>query len=156
MNADCFLVALIPFLSPVLALPEVLSIYRVHGQNAYYAEEQQMPREMLLRRLTIWQTVCREMTRWVRANGSPRKSVRAFVDGWNACLERQCFVLATPGRFRYFRFVLLENRLSRPHQSWKLNLFNYMFSPVALILGYKRASRFYEYRRKALKTISGQ
>src|SRR5258707_583014 len=31
MLADCFLVALIPILSPILAIPEFLALYRIHG-----------------------------------------------------------------------------------------------------------------------------
>jgi glycosyltransferase involved in cell wall biosynthesis len=155
MNADCFLVALIPFLAPVLALSEFLSLYRIHGKNSFFVDEPQIPRSLREYRLLTWQTVVDEMRKWLADNGFTRKQlpVRTFLDRWTAFLDLQRLRLSPRSRLRYFRFVVLENRLSSPLQTWKLTAFNYLCSPLALVFGYQRAPQFYEWRGRLMKAV---
>src|SRR5262249_2169044 len=91
MNADCYLVALIPFVAPILALTEFLSIYRVHGKNSFYLSNRLVPGEERQRRLLTWQTVITEMRGWLAAHNYTEDfpPVRALMNQWNALIDRE-------------------------------------------------------------------
>src|SRR6267154_2036180 len=57
MLADCYLVTLIPFQAPVLAVEEYLTVYRIHGRNQYTTGEPQVSTETSRKRLRMWQVV---------------------------------------------------------------------------------------------------
>lgn len=140
MNADCFLVALIPFVAPVLALPEFLSVYRVHGENAFYLDCEEVPLEVRKKRAITWQTVTDEMRKWLVAQGYTReyRPVRFFFDRWDVLVERETFALESPGRIRYFQHLLKSYRYRPPVVTWRFFVANYMNACLALLVGYKR------------------
>jgi|SRR5712664_1926500 len=139
MLADGFLVNLIPFLSPILALPELLTLYRIHGKNSYYADERQMPVELRKSRLQSRQVQVDAMGKWLVDNGFTRKqpAVRAFLDRWTLYQEKDEFLLNPPGRLQFFRHLLLYNRCYGPHMSWRLRLFNNFNAFASLVTGYR-------------------
>ena len=151
MNADCFLVALIPFLAPVLALPEFLSVHRIHGKNSFYLKEGQIPREVREYRLLTWKTVIEEMRQWLAAHGYTRelRPVRSFLDRWTVLIDREAFAINPPGRVRYFVHLLKSYRYRLPLMTWRLVLINYLDAFVALIVGYESFPRWQK-RREAL------
>jgi len=153
MMADCYLVALIPFLAPVLAVPEPLAIYRAHGANAYFSVEGQMPLEARKKRLQLWLTVVDSMREWLAGHGYTTKlpAVRVFLDRWSLRIQEEENLLDSPARFRFFLFLLRQNHAYRPLQTWKLTAFNYLFAPSALLFGYDTVARFYERRSAAMK-----
>ncbi len=153
MMADCYLVALIPFLAPVLAVPEPLAIYRAHGANAYFSVEGQMPLEARKKRLQLWLTVVDSMREWLAGHGYTTKlqAVRVFLDRWSLRIQEEQNLLDAPARLRFFLFLLRQNYAYRPLQTWKLTAFNYLFAPSALLFGYDSVTRFYERRSAAMK-----
>jgi glycosyltransferase involved in cell wall biosynthesis len=155
MLADCYLVALISFLAPVLAIPELLAVYRIHGKNSYSTEESHVPVETMRNRVNMWQILIDAMRKWLAYNGYSRRQtvVRCFLDRWTLHQEKQRFLIKPPGRLRFFKFVVLENYVASSIQTWKLTTFNYLYSLSALVFGYNRADRFYEWRRRIMETF---
>ena len=139
MLADGFLVDLIPFLAPILAIPETLVVYRVHGRNHYYADEQQMPLETRKSRLQKQQILFEGMRKWLADNGYGRKqpSVRSFVDRWTLYQESYEFPLNSPNRLRFFRHLMKYNKRYREHMGWRLRAVNYFNAFASLLTGYK-------------------
>jgi glycosyltransferase involved in cell wall biosynthesis len=139
MLADDYPGCLIVFVAPVLALPECLSAYRVHGKNSFQTDETRMPRETRERKLHLWQVVTDAKRKWLSEHGFTRKqpAVRSALDRWTLHLQKQEFLVEPPGRLRYFSHLLLYNRCYGPHLSRRLRLVNRINALGALIVGYK-------------------
>jgi len=155
MCADCFLVALIPFLAPVLALDEFLSVYRIHGDNSFYSDKQKIPRAVHERRLLTWQTAIEEMRKWLAAHGYTRKlrPVRALNIQWDILIDREAFGVSAPGRVRFFRYLLKCNRYRLPLMTWRLALINYVDAVAALVVGYEDFPRWQKRREDLLRWL---
>jgi glycosyltransferase involved in cell wall biosynthesis len=139
MLADGFLVSLIPFLSPILAIPECLAVYRFHGNNSYHADEVQMSPAARKQRLEERQVLLDAKRKWLADNGFTREQqpVRDFLDRWTLYQETDAFLLNPPSRLRFFRHLLLYNRCYGPHLSWRLRLINFINAFGSLAVGYK-------------------
>ncbi|PYT64134.1 MAG: hypothetical protein DMG35_01485 [Acidobacteria bacterium] len=161
MNADCYLVALIPFLSPVLALDEFLSVYRIHGKNSFYLDEKQIPQEVRKNRLLTWQTAIEEMRKWLAAHGYTQdlRPVRSLSIQWDILIDREAFALNPPGRVRYFRHLLKSCRYRLPLMTWRLVLINYLDTFAALAVGYQNFPRWEKRREdltRSVRTLMGK
>ena len=155
MLADCFPASLMPFQSPVLAIPEYLSVYRIHKKNSYYASADSMPPDVRNARLQMWRIAIPAMRKWLMGNGFNRTHLptRLLFDRWTIYLTSEEFRLQPPGRLRFFRFVLFEIYSVAPMQARKLTAFNYLTAPLALFFGYSRASQMYEWRGRAMAGV---
>jgi glycosyltransferase involved in cell wall biosynthesis len=155
MLADGYLTILIPFLSPVLAIPEFLAVYRLHGKNCYYADDRQMPTEIRKSRQQKWQILMDAMRKWLADNGYTRKHrpVRNLLDRWTLYVLETQFQIAPPGRLQFFLFLIQQNHAFRSLQTWRLTLFNYFYAPCALLLGYSRAVQLYRWRGRTMKAM---
>ena len=151
MLGDCFLGSLIPLLSPILAVPEVLALYRIHGRNSYSISETQIPVENAKSRLQMRQILADEMKRWLAARGSTKKQlpVRAFLNHWHFSLETEEFFIRPPGRLRFFWYLLSENHSHRASQTWKFTAFRYMTALSALVVNGRNWRKAEEWRGKA-------
>jgi glycosyltransferase involved in cell wall biosynthesis len=155
MLADAYPGSLIIFLAPILALPECLSVYRLHESNSFQVEESRISREVRESRLRQWRIVVDCMKQWLASDGFTRNQwpVRYVTDGWEYYLNIEQFALTPPGRLRFFRSVLFENRMLRPLQTWRLNVFNYLYAPAALAFGYEGAERFRRSRAATMEAL---
>jgi glycosyltransferase involved in cell wall biosynthesis len=104
MLADAFLVLLIPFLSRILAIPEPLTDYRIHGRNSYYANESQMPLEIRKSRAKKDQVLFDAVRKWLADNGYTRKQppVRLFLDRWSLNFQATQFRIDPPRETAFF------------------------------------------------------
>jgi glycosyltransferase involved in cell wall biosynthesis len=143
MLADCYIAALSPFVMPVLAIPEVLAIYRIHGNNSHYTCERRAPIETRRNKVRMWQIVIAAMREWLANRGYTRKlaPVRSLQDHWTIILEREEFEVKAPGRARYFRHLLRCYRRQLPLMTWKLMLINGLHAVTSTAVGYERARR---------------
>lgn len=139
MLADGYLTILIPFLSPVLAIPELLSVYRIHGNNCYYAEDLQMPVEVRKSRIQRWGILMRAMTKWLADNGYTRRqlAVRNFLDRFTLYMQSEEFLVQPPGRLEFFRHLQTYNSCYRPQMSRRLRVINQVNALGSLFVGYK-------------------
>jgi glycosyltransferase involved in cell wall biosynthesis len=154
MLGDCYLVTLIPFLAPILAIPEFLALYRIHGNNNYGVDEREVSLEVQKRRLGMWRVVTDAMCNWLDDNGYSRRAPeRAFLNSWIAYHARQRFQIEPPGRVGFFRFLVWENYTSSHDQTWKFTAFNYLASLSALLFGYKNRNLMYEWRERTMTSL---
>jgi glycosyltransferase involved in cell wall biosynthesis len=154
MLGDCYLVTLIPFLAPILAVPEFLALYRIHGKNNYGADEREVSLEVRRRRLQMWRVATDAMCNWLGDNGySQRAPERAFLNSWMLYHARQRFQNDPPGRLGFFRFLVWENYTSSHDQTWKFTVFNYLASLSALLFGYKNRHLMYEWRERTMTSL---
>jgi glycosyltransferase involved in cell wall biosynthesis len=158
MLADCYLVALIPFLAPVLAIPKFLTVYRIHGKNSYSSEKSQVPIETSKYRLQMWQIVISVMRKWLADHGYTRKQlpVRSLLDRWTILLEREEFAVTPPGRTRFFLHLLRSHRYQLPLMSWRLVLINYSNALGSLVVGYETFHVLDESREHLTRWVRGQ
>ncbi|HLZ12610.1 MAG TPA: glycosyltransferase [Candidatus Acidoferrum sp.] len=145
MLADAYLVILTPLISPIVALQEPLTVYRIHGSNSYYADEAKMSLEArTLRGLRI-QILIESMFEWLARNPSLEGQlyVKFFRDRWEILSQSLRFENAPPGRWRSFIFLTRQNRAFSFSQSWKFTTLKYLSACSALVVGYRKA-RVYE------------
>lgn len=155
MLADGYFVLLIPFLAPVLAIPEIHAVYRLHGTNSFYSDERKIPAQALRKRLQQWQILMGAAKKWLADNGRTRKelSVRCFLDRWTLHDEELEFRIHSPGRLRFFFFLFRQNHTFSPLQTWRLTLINYAYATLSLVFGYGNAQRLSEWRDWAIRTF---
>ena len=148
MLADCYLAALIPFLAPVLAIPEFLTVYRIHGKNSYTSAEGEIPIETRKNKLKMWQTVTEAMRKWLAEHdfSGEQQGVKAATDRWKIIVDREEFTVTAPGRVRFFAYLLQCYRYGYRLMGWKLRAINLSNAVGALFLGYKGFHRLDEGR----------
>lgn len=155
MLGDCYLVVLVLFRTTILAIPEPLAVYRIHGGNSYSTDLEPPAQDVNARQLRMWETLIRAMRKWLVDNGYNRSqpAVRYFLDRWTLNQEARRFQIKAPGRFRFFRHVVLENYATSPLQTWRLTVFNYLSAFSALFFGYERQNQMCEWRGRAMETV---
>ncbi len=162
MIADAYLVNLLPFLSPILAIPESLILYRIHGKNslpyfanAYHADDSRMPIETREIRLRLWKIVIDAMSKWLSDHGFTREhaAVRSALDRWTLHLQSQEFLVKPPGRLRLFAHLLLYNRRYGPYLSRRLRVINRVNALGALVVGYKHFRLLEKWRLAAVGAV---
>lgn len=141
MLGDAFLVILTPMIAPVRALDEALTLYRIHGANSYYADEQNMPPETRTRRRRQVLTLIEEMLKWLADKGHTMKErhVRYFSWRWRLAREQAQFEEKPPGRWRSFLFLFQRNYVYRGLQTRGYTVVNYLTAALALLFGYAGA-----------------
>jgi len=141
--ADAYLALLVVFVGPIFAIPEELTIYRIHDRNLYSVDAARSAPEALRRRSETFKTILREVRLWVARNGVDvnEREVRAFLDQWTIFQQNAEYRVDPPSRWEYFSHVLRYNRTYRAQQNWKLTVLNYFSAVAALALGYKQPNR---------------
>jgi glycosyltransferase involved in cell wall biosynthesis len=155
MLADCYLVSLILFLAPIRGIPDLLTLYRIHGKNSYTNVGLKESREDKIKKLKMWQILVDAMTKWLSDKGYAHRdsAVRAFLGRWSLFLEG--LRVDPPDRIEFFWSLVRYNHTYAPLQTWRLTLFNYLFAPLGLVLGHSKANRFYKWRGAAMAGAQG-
>lgn len=150
MLADCYLTSLIPFLGPILAVPEPLAVYRIHGANNFTAAEQDRP-EAKKKKREMWATVITAMRQWLSDEGYDASSpaVRFTLGRWELFEASEDFGLQAPDRLRFFKHLLLYDRCYGPYIPRRIRLINYLNAAGALFTGYKHFPLFHGSRRQS-------
>lgn len=156
MLADCYISALIPFHARVLAIPEVLATYRIHGKNSYTTGQPEAL-EVKARKVQMWQTVIAAMRQWLADNGYSfrQQPVRAMTEKWDVILEREAFTVNPPTRIHFFRHLLKSYRYRTRLMKRNLLLLNYLDAVGALIVGYEKFPSWLEKREHVLRGVRG-
>jgi glycosyltransferase involved in cell wall biosynthesis len=158
MLADCYLVQLIPLLSPIFAIPEPLVLYRIHAANNCYADERQISLETRKIRQQERQILFGAMGKWLANNGysywKKQPPVRFFIDRWYLYQQMEGFLIKPPGRLRFFWFVVRENSAYSPRQTWKLTAIHYVTAFSALVFGYDNWRQMGEWRYRVVAKIA--
>ena len=149
LSADAYLALLLPFVASVLAVPEVLTVYRLHGQNLYSGTDNHAKQ----RRIDAWFVLLRGMKTWFRANGWKGKAPRLLLDHWALSQIGQQFLIKPPGRLRYFWFLVRQNHTYSSQQTWKFTVFNYVTAFFSLVLGYSKSQEMHEKKGRVVDAL---
>jgi len=155
IQADAYVSVLMPLLTPVLAIEEHLSVYRIHGQNAYHSQGKPLTPERRKRRSATLITLSEELKAWAKGHREFLTSwqSRVFLSRWLLGMEEERFQMEPPGRLSFFWFLLKQNYAYSAMQSLKFTAYNYAIAPLALLLGYGKKQLVYERRGRAQRAI---
>jgi glycosyltransferase involved in cell wall biosynthesis len=149
-QAEGLLAALIIFLAPVVAVPELLAVYRIHGSNLYQHSSTEIDQRRQLRRIDQLKIFLREFDRWLIAHGFDlqKPEILAYRTRWRHVYETEQFLLKPPGRARFFWHLLRANRNMSPCLNARIQLVNYMNAFGSLLVGYRHYDKLDQWRRQ--------
>jgi len=156
-QADAYLTALVIFVAPIIALPEFLAKYRVHGANLFHISEDKPARERIEHRMAMRAALSAEIRGWLQRNGHDLASpnLQAYVKQWTKAQEVDGFALAKPSRWKYFRHLLEYPRVYGKIMSTRHRVYSYVRAFGALLLGYDHLYLLDDFR-KGYKGILGK
>jgi len=137
-QADAFLTALIIFTAPVVALPEFLAKYRIHGANLFQANGTGDTSSRIEHRIKMRAALLAEIRNWLERNGEDpdTPNLQAYLKQWVKAQEVDEFALRSPGRWRYARHLFEYPRIYGENMTLRHRLFSYLQAVGALFLGY--------------------
>jgi glycosyltransferase involved in cell wall biosynthesis len=138
--ADGFLVYLIVFLSPVLALPEPLTEYRIHRQNLFNFSKSEPPK--LHQKLACQNILIQEIKAWIQSRGYVIENtvLSAYVKRLELDAMLLRFGLEGATRWQLFRHLREELHIYLPLWTRKYRFFKSVVAAGALLLGYNHFS----------------
>jgi len=155
-QADAYLTALIIFVAPIVALPEFLGKYRLHGDNLFQANSDQTSKPQLERRMVMRQTLLCEIEKWLRDHGRRVDStaIRAYLKQWTLAQEKDAFALEPPGRWKHFRHLLQFPRTYGEIMTPRHRTYSYLRAIATLFLGYHHLHVFDDVRAWSKKKLA--
>jgi glycosyltransferase involved in cell wall biosynthesis len=155
LQADGYIELLAVLVSPVVAIPEILSVYRVHGRNLFYADGAKCTAEEKQRRVDSYLNLLEDVKCWIGRHKEELGGCewRLFLASQYLQQEENIFRIDPPGRFRLFWFLVRQNRLYSRLQTWKFTLFNYLVAIGSMGLGYKTTKSMYAWRTKVIQNV---
>ena len=137
-QADAFLTALIIFTAPIVAMPEFLAKYRIHGSNLFQVNSTGDTSSRIEHRMQMRAALLAEIRDWLARNGQDpdAPNLQAYLKQWVKAQEADEFALRSPGRWRYARHLFEYPRIYGENMSFRHRLFSYLQAVGALFLGY--------------------
>jgi glycosyltransferase involved in cell wall biosynthesis len=142
IQADAHLSGLIVFVAPIVAVPECLAVYRVHGANLFADRSEGYGQRHELRMKTR-RAMVDGMKNWLseRAYDLSRPDLHAYFKQWDLSQEKEEFTVAPPGRMRISRHLIEYARYYGPQLTWRHRTVTYMNAAGALVVGYRNVHR---------------
>jgi glycosyltransferase involved in cell wall biosynthesis len=136
--ADLYLVCLIIFLAPVAARAEHLTRYRQHAQNLTSFNAADRARQE--RRWSCYAHGIEQVKAWLAAHGYDlnKPDIAAFLTHQELAGREMRFLLESPNRREYFRFLREHAAVHRCLWTPSYRMFQRATSLLALALGYRR------------------
>jgi hypothetical protein len=137
-QADAYLTALVIFVAPVAAVPELLGKYRLHGANLFQTNAERMSGSQIERRMAMRAVLLNEIHNWLQKHGHDTGSpdIRAYLKQWSKAQESDGFALRAPGRWKYFRHLIDFPRTYGEIMTPRHRAYSYVRAFAALFLGY--------------------
>ena len=147
-QADAYLTALAIFLAPIVAIPQFLGRYRLHGTNLFQQDRAEIKRGQVEQRMTMRRALQKEVRNWLDSHGHDLRSrdIGSYLKQWTLSNEQDEFALRAPGRLRYFRHLLEYPRTYWEIMSPRHRTYSYLKALAALFLGYDHLHLFDEAR----------
>jgi len=157
IQPDGLLAALIIFLGPIVAIPEPLAVYRIHGSNMYYHSSAEVDKGRQARRVETLKILLEEMDKWLVHHGYDLKQpeILAFRNRWQLLYEKEEFLLEAPGRLRFFWHLLEGMRIMNPCLNWRIQTVNGINAVGSLFVGYKHYDRLDKWRVGLRRSLMG-
>jgi len=155
-QADAYLTALVIFLAPVLAVPEYLGKYRLHGTNLFQTDVQRISPSQIEHRMAMREALLSAIQNWLLQHGQILDSsdIRAYLMQWTKAQEQDSFLLGAPGRLEYFRHLIEYPRIYREIMTPRHRTYSYLRAFGALFLGYHHLHLLDELQRKRKRWFS--
>ena len=155
IQADGYLELIAVLITPVLAIAEDLAVYRIHGKNLCAGDFQAADIKAAARLVASTNTVRREVQEWIRTHRRRLGNIktRRLLDGVMFLPLEQQFRFESPGRFRYFAFLVRKNYAFAPTQGWLYTASKYAVALAALLVGYKKYVLFHAWCGNTLKAL---
>lgn len=147
IQADAHLSALIVFVAPIVALPEFLAVYRVHGSNLFAGSGGTDSLTCELRARTR-KSLIGGVERWLRERSydMTRPDLRMLMKHWEVMQEEDSFLLHPPNRWNISRHLLRYARYCGPQLGWRHRAVTYLNAAGSLVVGYKNLHKLDEWR----------
>jgi glycosyltransferase involved in cell wall biosynthesis len=148
-QADAYLTALVIFVAPVVALPEFLAKYRLHGANLFQSHTGGAARDAVEHRMAMRAALFTEIRAWLERNGHDLSSpdLCVYLKQWTKAQEADCFRLRKPNRWEYFRHLFEFPRIYGETMSVRHRLYSYIRAFATLVLGYDHLHLLEKLRR---------
>jgi glycosyltransferase involved in cell wall biosynthesis len=142
-QADAYLTALIIEVTSVVALPEFLARYRLHGANLFQLNDAGDCTRQIEHRMQMRAALLAEIECWLEGNGHDLEStdIQDYLKQWVKAQELDEFRLRAPGRWRYFRHLYEYPKIYADIMSRRHRIYSYMRAYGALFLGYHHLHR---------------
>jgi glycosyltransferase involved in cell wall biosynthesis len=154
--ADAYVSRLVLFLAPVVALPEILAVYRLHGSNLFWsAGQMEKGRQLVRSQVTI--ALARSWRRWLRERGYDleRPDLQTLFLHWQLEVEKARFALRHPSNLRFCRHLLRSTKTFGARKNWKHRAVTYLNAAGSLFVGYQNAGRLDEWRMGVKRALFG-
>jgi glycosyltransferase involved in cell wall biosynthesis len=155
-QADTYLTALIIFISPVVAIDEYLTKYRIHGANSFHGSADNLTPSQLENRIAIRRALTLAIGEWLRKRGIDTESanIRDYLKQWEKAQEIDRYALDAPSRMEYFRHLSEFPALYGELMTRRQIAYNYLRSFAALMLGYRHLHYFDEFYTRWWKSAT--
>lgn len=155
LQADAYLALLVVFLGPVAAVPEVLSVYRVHGRNLYAANVRNLAERE--KHLSMRRAIFEAVQSWLKEHefNLRRKDIEIFFAQLFLFLEADEFELRKPTRQEFLRYMTRYTKLYWDRDGWKLRAMNAFNTIAAPLIGYGQFPRLYKAEVRAIGLLQG-
>lgn len=156
IDADAVLTALIIFLAPVVAIPEPLAVYRIHGANLFFESSQQADGQRLARRIAMLKIVLDEIDRWLLSHGYDlaQPPILAYRRRWKLLYETETFRVQPPTRAQFFLHLVRAMNCMSPCLNAKIQAINVLNAAGALLFGYPDYQRLDRWRVALKKAVA--
>jgi glycosyltransferase involved in cell wall biosynthesis len=147
IQADAHLSALIVFVAPIIALPDFLAVYRIHGANLFAGDGQIDPAKFELRTRTR-SALIKGLQTWLheRSYDLTRPDLQRLMKQWELAEEEESFLLHPPSRWNSSRHFLRYARYFAPQLSGRHRAVTYLNAVGSLVVGYKNIHKLDEWR----------
>jgi len=137
-QADAYLTALVIFVAPVVAVPEFLGKYRLHGANLFQTDAESTSRSQIEHRMAMRAALLSSIQEWLKSHGHHLDSanLRAYLKQWTQAQEKDGFGLSAPDRGKFFRHLLDFPRTYGEIMTARQRAYSYVRAFAALFLGY--------------------
>jgi glycosyltransferase involved in cell wall biosynthesis len=156
IQADSHLSGLVIFLAPIIAIPECLAVYRLHGQNLFHQQGELNCRRQELR-IQTRKALIDGMKCWLSERGYDLKQpdLRTLFQQWDLAQEGDTFALAPPGNVRFSRHLVQYARCYGPRMTWRHRAVTYANAAGSLVVGYKNVHLLDEWRVAVKRALRG-
>jgi hypothetical protein len=135
-QADTFLMGLIIFICPVVAVDEYLAKYRLHGAHQFHGDTRGLSRRQLENRVAMRSGLISAIQDWLRRHGIDCQSanIRDYLRPWENPQEIDRFALRSPNSWEYFKHLVEFPVLYRELMTGRELIYNYVRAFAALLL----------------------
>ena len=150
LQADAYLALLVVFLAPVAAVPEILSVYRVHGGNLYASNARNLGERE--KHLSMRRAIFDAVMKWLRDHEFDlrRHDIEIFFEQLFLFLEVEEFEFKAPTRSEFVRYMTRYTKLNWNRVGWKLRAMNSFNTLAGPLIGYQKFLRLYQAEVRAI------